>query len=111
MRVAFLRELLAELPDDMLVDIGGYHVRYISKTRTEQMNVLTSKPAHCPDCGLPHRHHVGDRVTVAPRLRINTRAHLLECEIFQPDPPIQFYGRWSEAVRAVIDRHSEDPDA
>lgn len=110
MRVDALRDLLAEVPGDWLVTIDGHHVEYLSRAFERSGPRLHTEPCTC-DCGNEHRVWTGEPfVSYPPALNINARKHR-KLDRSRPEPPIEFYGRWTRAQRAAIDRHSTDPDA
>lgn len=111
MRVDALRALLAEVPGDWLVTIDDYHVEYLRRAFEKVGPRLHTVPVKCEECGQEHRHWSGEpHVRYLPALALHTRRHNKN-DRSQPEPPIQFYGRWTAAQRAVIDRFSTDPDA
>lgn len=108
-RAAALRDLLAELPDDMLILLNGKHVTYISRGSERRGPTLRSEPHKC-DCGHNHTHYVGEAsVTYPAHLDICTRWNTPSWH--QAEPAVEFCGRWTKAARSAIDRHSDDPDA
>lgn len=110
MKVAALRDLLAELPDDWLVVIDGHHVEYLTRKFECSGPRLHTEPHTC-DCGNEHRVWTGEPSVAYPAaVNISARRHK-KLDRSRPEPPIQFYGRWTRAQRAAIDRHSDDPDA
>lgn len=111
MRVAALRDLSAEVDGDWLVTIDGFHVEYLNRHFAKVGPRLHTVPAKCDECGHEHRHWSGDpHVEYPAALSLHTRRHNRN-DRSQPEPPTQFYGRWTRAQREAIDRHSTDPDA
>ena len=106
-----LRELLAEVPGDWLVTIDGFHIEYLQRDFEKTGPRLHTVPVKCEDCGQEHRHWSGEpHVRYPPALALHARKQNKN-DRSRPEPPIQFYGRWTRAQRQIIDQHSADPDA
>ncbi len=114
MRVAELRDLLATLPDDMLVDVNGGHLVAVSKLGASTHQGYETVWHHCPDCGGRHwcLRDTGPR-TIPARLHLLGASYYggRNTDLVDPEPPVLYSGRWARASRAVIDHYSDDPDA
>lgn len=109
-RVAELRDLLAAMPDNDVVLIAGHHIAYIRREHSRNEFRSASVMTRC-DCGVSHPCRSLTPVPVGPAIELCTRTFHRGNKPCEPDPPVQFYGRWAKAARAVIDRQSDDPDA
>lgn len=111
MRVAELRAVLAEIPGDWLVTVGGRHVDEVRRQFAYHHPVIGRVKATCEDCGQVHEHYGTAVMTEFPAAidldfpRGGAPAHR-----GIPEWPVSYTGRWTKAQQEVIDRFSDDPD-
>jgi hypothetical protein len=108
--VAELRNLLSALPDDMVVTIHSKHVVMVERRSRNSGTGIGSEPCACPTCDHPHSRWVPKRYEWPERLELTAGREDTE-RGDRPAPPVYYRGRWTKAMREVIDRYSDDPDA
>lgn len=108
MRVAELRALLTVLPDDMVVTIAGKHIDMVERMFQCAGTELASVPCSCTNCDHPHTRYKPVRYDWPERLQI-TASRTERGD--GPAPAVYYRGRWTRAMRRVIDAMSDDPDA
>lgn len=116
MNVRQLRELLDELPDDLLIvvpaktrgrGINQGHVEYIRREYPgpRLTRIGTSGPCEHPGC----RGHAEYGHELWPGY-LSLGATIFPVPVHTPAPEVRYSGRFTRAARAVIDRWSSDPE-
>jgi hypothetical protein len=113
-RVQELRDLLAVLPGTLLVTVEGQHVDMLERAFEYSRPVAKRERIQCDDCGVAHEHLVAQEwMTFPAAIDLSGPRRLAGCRLHRgmPEPPVYYRGRWTKAMREVIDRYSDEPDA